>query len=345
VYEKRLIGVLLLGSPRSRNHTEASRTKSKSGTQALIPPHFSPVYFLLPNQPENQPPPVLPPEADEEDAPPADDFPPAFFFSCGGLKTLRISTMRRSKTCSVARRLEHIILASGLVDESDRENEQGGRTTLTDVLVVLGRSLDEASSQLLSYRSPFVRLDLSTHHPHHINQFHNLSAFTSTPHELARKQTNSPHPAQIALLPDNDTTHLLHPLEVQDLVVQRLDHLKGLAARDRVDEDVPVDPYRVFVVEEGVFVLQIGNREGRRAKEGKKREAERIPDFRFQMSDPRLPPSSSHNALRWGVTDLPGGIDNLALVRDPIMHDILVIRALDCRVVRVVELVLHVEGG
>jgi hypothetical protein len=127
--------------------------------------------------------------------------------------------------------------------------------------------------------------------------------------------------------------------------VQRLDHLKGLAARDRVDEDVPVDPYRVFVVEEGVFVLQIGNREGRRAKEGKKREAERIPDFRFQMSDPRLPPSSSHNALRWGVTDLPGGIDNLALVRDPIMHDILVIRALDCRVVRVVELVLHVEGG
>jgi hypothetical protein len=45
------------------------------------------------------------------------------------------------------------------------------------------------------------------------------------------------------------------------------------------------------------------------------------------------------------VTDLPGGIDNLALVSDPIMYDILVIRALDRRVVRVVELVLHVEGG
>jgi hypothetical protein len=73
--------------------------------------------------------------------------------------------MRRSKTCSVARRLEHIILASGLVDESDRENEKGGKSTLTDVLVVLGRSLDKASSQLLSYRPPFVRLDLSTTHP------------------------------------------------------------------------------------------------------------------------------------------------------------------------------------
>jgi hypothetical protein len=165
VHEKRSIEVLLLRSPRSRNHPEASRIKSRSKPLASIPPQFSPVYFLLPNQPENQPPPVLPPEADEEDAPPADDFPLAFFFSCGGLKTLRISTMRRSKTCSVARRLEHIILASGLVDESDRENEKGGKSTLTDVLVVLGRSLDKASSQLLSYRPPFVRLDLSTTHP------------------------------------------------------------------------------------------------------------------------------------------------------------------------------------
>jgi hypothetical protein len=45
------------------------------------------------------------------------------------------------------------------------------------------------------------------------------------------------------------------------------------------------------------------------------------------------------------VTDLTGGIDDLTLVRDPIMYDILVIRALDRRVVRVVELVLHIEGG
>lgn len=127
VYEKRSIGVLLLGSPRSRNHTEASRTKSKSGAQALIPPHFSPVYFLPPNQPENQPPPVLPPEADEEDAPPADDFPLAFFFSCGGLKTLRISTMRRSKTCSAAGRFEHIILASGLVHDNHQERNRSSK--------------------------------------------------------------------------------------------------------------------------------------------------------------------------------------------------------------------------
>jgi hypothetical protein len=145
-----------------KNHPEASRIKSRSASQALIPRRFSLLYFLLPNQPENQPPPVLPPEADEEDAPPADDFPLAFFFSCGGLKTLRISTMRRSKTCSVARRFKHIISASGLVDESTRENGQGGNLTLTDVLVVLGRSFNEASSQLLSYRPPFVRLDLST---------------------------------------------------------------------------------------------------------------------------------------------------------------------------------------
>lgn len=121
VYEKRSIEVLLLGSPRSRNHPKTSRIKSRSASQALIPRRFSSPYFLPPNQPENQPPPVLPPEAEEEAAPPADDFPLAFFFSGGGLKTLRISTMRRSKTCSAARRFEHIISVSELGHESGRE--------------------------------------------------------------------------------------------------------------------------------------------------------------------------------------------------------------------------------
>lgn len=49
-----------------------------------------------------------------------------------------------------------------------------------------------------------------------------------------------------------------------------------MAARDRVDEDVPVDPYRVFVVEEGVFVLRTVkvDSERRMIRTGKRSEEE-----------------------------------------------------------------------
>jgi hypothetical protein len=115
---------------------------------------------------------------------------------------------------------------------------------------------------------------LSAHHPQHPYITYQLPPSLHTNSPVNKK--HSPHPAQIALLPDNDTTHLLYPLEIQDLVVQRLDHLKGLAARDRVDEDVPVDPYCVFVVEEGVFVLRTVkvDSERRMIRTGKRSEEE-----------------------------------------------------------------------
>jgi hypothetical protein len=64
-----------------------------------------------------------------------------------------------------------------------------------------------------------------------------------------------PLDAEVALLADQHTGHLLNSREIQDLVVDRLHHLERLAGVDRVDQEVAVDTDCVFRREEGVLVL------------------------------------------------------------------------------------------
>ena len=124
-------------------------------------PKGSTPYFLAPNQPENQPPPEFPAEAEVDDVV-VDDFPPAFFFSWGGLKTLRISIMRRSNTCSIWGGVVERDQSVEVNRERTRYHWLAAGGVLTDVLVILGRRFDETRSQLLSDGPAFIGLDLPT---------------------------------------------------------------------------------------------------------------------------------------------------------------------------------------
>ena len=48
---------------------------------------------------------------------------------------------------------------------------------------------------------------------------------------------------------------MIHPAEIDDLVVDDGDHVKGLAGRDRVDEDVSVYANGMFGIEDRILVL------------------------------------------------------------------------------------------
>lgn len=48
---------------------------------------------------------------------------------------------------------------------------------------------------------------------------------------------------------------MVHPAEVDDLVVDDLDHVERFAGRHRVDEDVSMDAYGMLGIQDCVFVL------------------------------------------------------------------------------------------
>lgn len=46
--------------------------------------------------------------------------------------------------------------------------------------------------------------------------------------------------------------------EIQDLVPDGLDHVKGLAGANRINEYIPVDANEVFGVQHAIFILRVG---------------------------------------------------------------------------------------
>lgn len=57
---------------------------------------------------------------------------------------------------------------------------------------------------------------------------------------------------------DDDAGYVHYATEVDDLVVDDLDHVERLAGRDGVHEDVSMDAYGVFRPEEGILILTSG---------------------------------------------------------------------------------------
>jgi len=66
---------------------------------------------------------------------------------------------------------------------------------------------------------------------------------------------NSPFTSQIALLSDYDTRNLFKSSEIEDLSVNRLDHLEGLAGIYGIHQEISVNSDGVFGGEDGVLVL------------------------------------------------------------------------------------------
>lgn len=61
---------------------------------------------------------------------------------------------------------------------------------------------------------------------------------------------------QIALGAYNNTGNLRQTAEINDLVIDNLDHFEGVAGGDGVYEDIAMDPDRVLRIQRRIFVLE-----------------------------------------------------------------------------------------
>lgn len=129
---------------------------------------------------------------------------------------LRPRTLPRPPLGLGRRRGSRIVLALHL-------SEEGVKGAL-DVLVVLGGGLDERSAELLRKRLALGRGDPSL-------------------------------VLQVTLLSNNDTRDLLEASLVEDLLVQRRDHIERLSGRNAVHEHVAVNAGRVLGREKRELVL------------------------------------------------------------------------------------------
>lgn len=63
---------------------------------------------------------------------------------------------------------------------------------------------------------------------------------------------------QIGFRADYDARYLVQAAKIHDFVVDNLNHVEGLARRDRVHEDEAVNTDGMFGIEDGIFILEAG---------------------------------------------------------------------------------------